>query len=100
MDFSPENWHKPFDGKGKTLVIIKTKDNFYFWRFYSREEQYAINSHLNQFQNLVVDMIFELYSYQPGYSNFENQEIYPLMEQMKLKVILNNKFIDEIDSKI
>ncbi|KAJ5066751.1 hypothetical protein M0811_03095 [Anaeramoeba ignava] len=31
--FDSENWHKVVDGKGKTLVIIKTKDNFIFGGF-------------------------------------------------------------------
>ncbi|KAJ5080762.1 hypothetical protein M0811_13803 [Anaeramoeba ignava] len=31
--FSGQNWHKAVDGKGKTLVIIKTKDNFIFGGF-------------------------------------------------------------------
>ncbi|KAJ5070202.1 hypothetical protein M0811_11231 [Anaeramoeba ignava] len=31
--FSCQNWHKAVDGKGKTLVIIKTKDNFIFGGF-------------------------------------------------------------------
>ncbi|KAJ5068029.1 pep-cterm sorting domain-containing protein [Anaeramoeba ignava] len=31
--FSGKNWHKAVDGKGKTLVIIKTKDNFIFGGF-------------------------------------------------------------------
>ncbi|KAJ5074678.1 hypothetical protein M0811_08033 [Anaeramoeba ignava] len=31
--FDCENWHKAVDGKGKTLVIIKTKDNFIFGGF-------------------------------------------------------------------
>ncbi|KAJ5075204.1 pep-cterm sorting domain-containing protein [Anaeramoeba ignava] len=31
--FSPQNWHKAVDDKGKTLVIIKTKDNFIFGGF-------------------------------------------------------------------
>ncbi|KAJ5079244.1 pep-cterm sorting domain-containing protein [Anaeramoeba ignava] len=31
--FNSKNWHKAVDGKGKTLVIIKTKDNFIFGGF-------------------------------------------------------------------
>ncbi|KAJ5067399.1 pep-cterm sorting domain-containing protein [Anaeramoeba ignava] len=31
--FNSENWHKAVDRKGKTLVIIKTKDNFIFGGF-------------------------------------------------------------------
>ncbi|KAJ5075852.1 hypothetical protein M0811_06714 [Anaeramoeba ignava] len=31
--FNSQNWHKSVDGKGKTLVIIKTKDNFIFGGF-------------------------------------------------------------------
>ncbi|KAJ5074712.1 pep-cterm sorting domain-containing protein [Anaeramoeba ignava] len=31
--FNSRNWHKAVDGKGKTLVIIKTKDNFIFGGF-------------------------------------------------------------------
>ncbi|KAJ5067912.1 pep-cterm sorting domain-containing protein [Anaeramoeba ignava] len=31
--FSSQNWHKAVDGKGKTLVIIKTEDNFIFGGF-------------------------------------------------------------------
>ncbi|KAJ5075724.1 pep-cterm sorting domain-containing protein [Anaeramoeba ignava] len=31
--FSPQNWHKAVDGKGKTLVIIKTIQNFIFGGF-------------------------------------------------------------------
>ncbi|KAJ5080655.1 btb-domain-containing protein [Anaeramoeba ignava] len=31
--FDSKNWHKAVDGKGKTLVIIKTKDNFIFGGF-------------------------------------------------------------------
>ncbi|KAJ5077426.1 hypothetical protein M0811_05949 [Anaeramoeba ignava] len=31
--FSGQNWHKAVDGKGKTLVIIKTKQNFIFGGF-------------------------------------------------------------------
>ncbi|KAJ5080266.1 hypothetical protein M0811_03750 [Anaeramoeba ignava] len=31
--FNSQNWHKAVDGKGKTLVIIKTKDNFIFGGF-------------------------------------------------------------------
>ncbi|KAJ5069323.1 pep-cterm sorting domain-containing protein [Anaeramoeba ignava] len=31
--FDSKNWHKAFDGKGKTLIIIKTKDNFIFGGF-------------------------------------------------------------------
>ncbi|KAJ5067075.1 hypothetical protein M0811_13337 [Anaeramoeba ignava] len=31
--FSAQNWHKAVDNKGKTLVIIKTKDNFIFGGF-------------------------------------------------------------------
>ncbi|KAJ5076120.1 pep-cterm sorting domain-containing protein [Anaeramoeba ignava] len=31
--FSCQNWHKAVDGKGKTLVIIKTKQNFIFGGF-------------------------------------------------------------------
>ncbi|KAJ5066088.1 hypothetical protein M0811_03421 [Anaeramoeba ignava] len=31
--FDSQNWHKAVDGKGKTLVIIKTKDNFIFGGF-------------------------------------------------------------------
>ncbi|KAJ5068785.1 hypothetical protein M0811_12206 [Anaeramoeba ignava] len=31
--FNSQNWHKKVDGKGKTLVIIKTKDNFIFGGF-------------------------------------------------------------------
>ncbi|KAJ5077588.1 pep-cterm sorting domain-containing protein [Anaeramoeba ignava] len=31
--FDSENWHKAVDGKGKTLVIIKTEDNFIFGGF-------------------------------------------------------------------
>ncbi|KAJ5077015.1 hypothetical protein M0811_00335 [Anaeramoeba ignava] len=31
--FNSQNWHKAVDDKGKTLVIIKTKDNFIFGGF-------------------------------------------------------------------
>ncbi|KAJ5077969.1 hypothetical protein M0811_05226 [Anaeramoeba ignava] len=31
--FSSENWHSICDNKGKTLIIIKTKDNFIFGGF-------------------------------------------------------------------
>ncbi|KAJ5080467.1 hypothetical protein M0811_14062 [Anaeramoeba ignava] len=31
--FDSQNWHKAVDDKGKTLVIIKTKDNFIFGGF-------------------------------------------------------------------
>ncbi|KAJ5080101.1 hypothetical protein M0811_14118 [Anaeramoeba ignava] len=31
--FSSQNWHLKVDNKGKTLVIIKTKDNFIFGGF-------------------------------------------------------------------
>ncbi|KAJ5071547.1 hypothetical protein M0811_10179 [Anaeramoeba ignava] len=31
--FNSQNWHKAVDGKGKTLVLIKTKDNFIFGGF-------------------------------------------------------------------
>ncbi|KAJ5080672.1 hypothetical protein M0811_13856 [Anaeramoeba ignava] len=31
--FNSKNWHKAVDGKGKTLVIIKTKQNFIFGGF-------------------------------------------------------------------
>ncbi|KAJ5070698.1 pep-cterm sorting domain-containing protein [Anaeramoeba ignava] len=31
--FNSKKWHKKVDGKGKTLVIIKTKDNFIFGGF-------------------------------------------------------------------
>ncbi|KAJ5077806.1 pep-cterm sorting domain-containing protein [Anaeramoeba ignava] len=31
--FNSQNWHKAVDGKGKTLVIIKTTDNFIFGGF-------------------------------------------------------------------
>ncbi|KAJ5069623.1 e3 ubiquitin-protein ligase [Anaeramoeba ignava] len=31
--FDSQNWHKAVDGKGKTLVIIKTKQNFIFGGF-------------------------------------------------------------------
>ncbi|KAJ5066119.1 pep-cterm sorting domain-containing protein [Anaeramoeba ignava] len=31
--FNSQNWHKKVDGKGKTLIIIKTKDNFIFGGF-------------------------------------------------------------------
>ncbi|KAJ5077168.1 hypothetical protein M0811_00488 [Anaeramoeba ignava] len=31
--FNSQNWHKAVDGKGKTLVIIKTKQNFIFGGF-------------------------------------------------------------------
>ncbi|KAJ5078371.1 pep-cterm sorting domain-containing protein [Anaeramoeba ignava] len=31
--FKAKNWHKAVDGKGKTLVIIKTKQNFIFGGF-------------------------------------------------------------------
>ncbi|KAJ5079892.1 hypothetical protein M0811_04205 [Anaeramoeba ignava] len=31
--FNSQNWHKAVDGKGKTLIIIKTKDNFIFGGF-------------------------------------------------------------------
>ncbi|KAJ5075209.1 pep-cterm sorting domain-containing protein [Anaeramoeba ignava] len=31
--FNSQKWHKAVDGKGKTLVIIKTKDNFIFGGF-------------------------------------------------------------------
>ncbi|KAJ5073137.1 hypothetical protein M0811_09092 [Anaeramoeba ignava] len=31
--FNSQNWHKAVDGKRKTLVIIKTKDNFIFGGF-------------------------------------------------------------------
>ncbi|KAJ5073763.1 pep-cterm sorting domain-containing protein [Anaeramoeba ignava] len=31
--FNSQNWHKAVDGQGKTLVIIKTKDNFIFGGF-------------------------------------------------------------------
>ncbi|KAJ5068056.1 pep-cterm sorting domain-containing protein [Anaeramoeba ignava] len=31
--FNSQNWHSKVDGKGKTLVIIKTKDNFIFGGF-------------------------------------------------------------------
>ncbi|KAJ5077017.1 pep-cterm sorting domain-containing protein [Anaeramoeba ignava] len=31
--FSSQNWHKAVDDKGKTLVIIKTKDNYIFGGF-------------------------------------------------------------------
>ncbi|KAJ5069624.1 btb-domain-containing protein [Anaeramoeba ignava] len=53
--FDCEEWHKTVDEKGKTLVIIKTKDNFIFggftsvgftddkskWRKEDQEEQYG-----------------------------------------------------------
>ncbi|KAJ5071702.1 pep-cterm sorting domain-containing protein [Anaeramoeba ignava] len=32
-EFDCKNWHKAVDNKGKTLVIIKTKDNFIFGGF-------------------------------------------------------------------
>ncbi|KAJ5075773.1 hypothetical protein M0811_06635 [Anaeramoeba ignava] len=31
--FNSQNWHKAVDGKGKTLIIIKTKQNFIFGGF-------------------------------------------------------------------
>ncbi|KAJ5077686.1 hypothetical protein M0811_05785 [Anaeramoeba ignava] len=31
--FNSQNWHKAVDGKGKILIIIKTKDNFIFGGF-------------------------------------------------------------------
>ncbi|KAJ5071037.1 pep-cterm sorting domain-containing protein [Anaeramoeba ignava] len=48
--FSCQNWHKAVDGKGKTLVIIKTKDNFIFGGFtkvgykYSQSGEYINDS--------------------------------------------------------
>ncbi|KAJ5070283.1 pep-cterm sorting domain-containing protein [Anaeramoeba ignava] len=41
--FSSQKWHKAVDGKGKTLVIIKTKDNFIFGGFTEVGYTYSIN---------------------------------------------------------
>ncbi|KAJ5080510.1 pep-cterm sorting domain-containing protein [Anaeramoeba ignava] len=46
--FNSQNWHKAVDGKGKTLVIIKTKDNFIFGGFTQvgfKHSQYGENIH-------------------------------------------------------
>ncbi|KAJ5079247.1 hypothetical protein M0811_04268 [Anaeramoeba ignava] len=48
--FNSKNWHNAVDGKGKTLVIIKTKDNFIFGGFtqvgfkYSQNGEYINDS--------------------------------------------------------
>ncbi|KAJ5076394.1 hypothetical protein M0811_06393 [Anaeramoeba ignava] len=41
--FNSQNWHKAVDGKGKTLVIIKTKQNFIFGGFTQVGFKYSQN---------------------------------------------------------
>ncbi|KAJ5075500.1 pep-cterm sorting domain-containing protein [Anaeramoeba ignava] len=45
--FDCKNWHSKVDGKGKTLVIIKTKDNFIFGGFTQVGFKYSQNGYIN-----------------------------------------------------
>ncbi|KAJ5080128.1 hypothetical protein M0811_14145 [Anaeramoeba ignava] len=54
--FSGQNWHKAVDGKGKTLIIIKTKDNFIFGGF----TQVGFNSANGEWINDSNSFIFSL----------------------------------------
>ncbi|KAJ5069725.1 pep-cterm sorting domain-containing protein [Anaeramoeba ignava] len=54
--FDSQNWHKAVDWKGKTLIIIKTKDNFIFGGF----TQVGFNGNTNQFINDSNAFIFSL----------------------------------------
>ncbi|KAJ5074132.1 hypothetical protein M0811_00760 [Anaeramoeba ignava] len=82
--FNSQNWHKAVDGKGKTLVIIKTKQNFIFGEMikgieYLQSLHFGINGDFYLSSNL-----------QPGWSNFGYSYNPPngiTYEQMKLKVI-------------
>ncbi|KAJ5077030.1 hypothetical protein M0811_00350 [Anaeramoeba ignava] len=54
--FSSQNWHSKVDNKGKTLVIIKTKDNFIFGGF----TQVGFNGNTGEWINDSSAFIFSL----------------------------------------
>ncbi|KAJ5066982.1 hypothetical protein M0811_03326 [Anaeramoeba ignava] len=52
--FNSQNWHKAVDEKGKTLVIIKTKDNFIFGGFTQVGFKYAQNGEFSNDSNAFI----------------------------------------------
>ncbi|KAJ5070784.1 pep-cterm sorting domain-containing protein [Anaeramoeba ignava] len=52
--FNSQNWHKAVDGKGKTLVIIKTKDNFIFGGFTQVGFKHSTNGELSNDSNAFI----------------------------------------------
>ncbi|KAJ5071045.1 hypothetical protein M0811_02027 [Anaeramoeba ignava] len=52
--FSCQNWHKAVDGKGKTLVIIKTKHNFIFGGFTQVGFKYSKGGELSNDSNAFI----------------------------------------------
>ncbi|KAJ5073212.1 hypothetical protein M0811_08894 [Anaeramoeba ignava] len=52
--FDSKNWHKAVDGKGKTLVIIKTKDNFIFGGFTQVGFKYSQNGEYSNDPNAFI----------------------------------------------
>ncbi|KAJ5069762.1 pep-cterm sorting domain-containing protein [Anaeramoeba ignava] len=52
--FNSQNWHKAVDGKGKTLVIIKTKDNFIFGGFTQVGFKYSTGGEFSNDSNAFI----------------------------------------------
>ncbi|KAJ5068728.1 e3 ubiquitin-protein ligase [Anaeramoeba ignava] len=84
--FNSQNWHKAVDGKGKTLVIIKTKDNFIFGGFtqvgfkYSQSGEWSndSNAFIFSLRNDKGDRIPAKFTYkQPQYAIFSRSDYGP-----------------------
>ncbi|KAJ5075312.1 pep-cterm sorting domain-containing protein [Anaeramoeba ignava] len=83
--FNSQNWHKAVDGKGKTLVIIKTKQNFIFGGFtqvgfksnYSGEINDS-SAFIFSLRNDKGDRIPEKFTYKQGRAIFSRSDVGPL----------------------
>ncbi|KAJ5068729.1 hypothetical protein M0811_02672 [Anaeramoeba ignava] len=79
--FNSQNWHSAVDGKGKTLVIIKTKDNFIFGGF----TQVGFNANIGYISDPNA-FIFSL----RNYKNNRKPEKFPIKKGNEKNAIYSN----------
>ncbi|KAJ5078506.1 hypothetical protein M0811_04831 [Anaeramoeba ignava] len=85
--FNSQNWHKAVDGKGKTLIIIKTKQNFIFGGFTqvgfkyvqsSGENSNDSNAFIFSLRNDKGDRIPAKFTYKQGRAIYSNLSYGPI----------------------
>ncbi|KAJ5078554.1 hypothetical protein M0811_04879 [Anaeramoeba ignava] len=77
--FNSQNWHKAVDGKGKTLVIIKTKQNFIFGGFTQVGFKHSYGESINDSSAFIFslrndkgDRIPAKFTYKQGYAIYSS----------------------------
>ncbi|KAJ5071397.1 pep-cterm sorting domain-containing protein [Anaeramoeba ignava] len=82
--FNSQNWHKAVDGKGKTLVIIKTKQNFIFGGFTQVGFKHSSGEYINDSNAFIFslrndkgDRIPTKFTYKQNYAIFSSLSFGP-----------------------